>query len=97
MYFFEALKYNESENFGKRKWNESYQLSCPHITRGACIFGNIGMTRMVLAEAGIEAEIVAVDDGSSDNTFDEIKRAVESYGNVVAASNPYNIGKRLWR
>lgn len=67
----------------------------PAYNEGACIFENISMTRKVLGEAGIEAEIVAVDDGSSDNTIDEIKRAVATYGNVVAASNPYNMGKGM--
>lgn len=60
-----------------------------------CIYENIRTTRAVLEDAGITAEIVAVDDGSRDNTRAEIERAAREFGNVVAARNPYNMGKGM--
>jgi hypothetical protein len=67
----------------------------PAYNEGRCIFENIRTTRAVLAEAGIEAEIVAVDDGSSDETRSEIARAAGAIPGVVAARNPYNMGKGM--
>ena len=65
----------------------------PAYNEGNCIFENIRMTRGIMFEAGIDAEIVAVDDGSSDSTLEEIRRAAKAFDNVVVAGNPYNMGK----
>ena len=67
----------------------------PAYNEGWCIFENIRMTRRILAEAGMPTEIVAVDDGSSDNTLAEIERAASEFGNVITARNPYNMGKGM--
>ncbi|MBA7482105.1 Undecaprenyl-phosphate 4-deoxy-4-formamido-L-arabinose transferase [subsurface metagenome] len=67
----------------------------PAYNEGDCIFENIRMTREVMLDAGISAEIVAVDDGSSDNTLREIRRAAEAFDNVIEVRNPYNMGKGM--
>jgi len=67
----------------------------PAYNEGGHIYDNIATTREVLAGAGIDAEIVAVDDGSSDDTLQGIERAARDFPNVVAARNPYNMGKGM--
>ncbi len=67
----------------------------PAYNEGWCIYENIRTTLAVLEEAGIPAEIVAVDDGSRDNTRDEIERAAGDFPNVVSTRNPYNMGKGM--
>ena len=67
----------------------------PAYNEGACIFDNIRATRKVMLDAGISAEIVVVDDGSSDNTLAEIHRAAETYNNVIEVKNAYNMGKGM--
>ncbi len=67
----------------------------PAFNEGGHIYDNISTTRRVLVEAGIEAEIVVVDDGSTDGTLSEIERAAADFGNVVPARNPYNMGKGM--
>ncbi len=67
----------------------------PAFNEERCIYGNIRTTRAILSEAGVDAEIVAVDDGSSDRTRAEIERASMDIPGVVAARNPYNMGKGM--
>jgi glycosyltransferase involved in cell wall biosynthesis len=67
----------------------------PAYNEGQCIFENIKTTHATLLDAGFDAEIVAVDDGSPDNTLSEIERASKTFNNVVAARNLYNMGKGM--
>ena len=67
----------------------------PAYNEGSHIFENISITRDVLREVNIPFEIVAVDDGSDDNTLDEIERAAQTFECVIAARNPYNMGKGM--
>ena len=67
----------------------------PAYNEGAHIFKNIATTRRVLNEAGVDAEIIVVDDGSTDNTREEIERAARSIEGVRAVGNPYNMGKGM--
>ena len=77
----------------ERAVKHSISIIMPAYNEGGCIFENIRMTRDIMFEAGIDAEIVAVDDGSSDTTLEEIRRAAKAFDNVVVAGNPYNMGK----
>ncbi len=65
----------------------------PAYNEGGHIYGNIAETRTALLESGMDVEIVAVDDGSSDNTRAEIRRAARDFPEVRAAWNSYNMGK----
>ncbi len=67
----------------------------PAFNEGDHIYGNIAMTRRVMEAAGLDTEIVAVDDGSTDGTRAEIDRAAGDFTNVVSARNPYNMGKGM--
>ncbi|MFC1490192.1 glycosyltransferase family 2 protein, partial [Candidatus Latescibacterota bacterium] len=67
----------------------------PAYNEGERIFENIRTTIDVLNNAGLNSEIIAIDDGSSDNTLSEISRAAETFENVIAASNPSNMGKGM--
>ncbi len=67
----------------------------PAYNEGARIFDNISTTMGVLNDAGLTFEIIAIDDGSSDNTLSEIKRAAETFPLVKAASNKHNMGKGM--
>ena len=67
----------------------------PAYNEGGCIFENIRITGKILSEAGIAAEIIAVDDGSFDNTFSEIERASKVINGVRSVRNPYNMGKGM--
>ena len=67
----------------------------PAYNEGEHIYNNISMTLDVMREVGRPAEIVAVDDGSEDNTLAEIERAAHDFDNTAAARNPYNMGKGM--
>jgi glycosyltransferase involved in cell wall biosynthesis len=67
----------------------------PAYNEGGCIFENIRITGEILSKAGIAAEIIAVDDGSSDKTFSEIERASKVIKGVRSVRNPYNMGKGM--
>ncbi len=67
----------------------------PAFNEGGHLFENIRETREVLQTSGHDAEIVVVDDGSTDNTFAEIEQAVRTFDRVIAARNPYNMGKGM--
>ena len=80
---------------GRKLLSRFISIIMPAYNEGACIFENIKTTSEVLSDAGLKSEIIAIDDGSSDNTFAEIKRAAETFENVKALNNPYNMGKGM--
>ena len=67
----------------------------PAYNEGPCIYDNITTTIKVMEDAALSGEIVVVDDGSSDNTREEIERAAVDFVNVTAVRNPYNMGKGM--
>jgi glycosyltransferase involved in cell wall biosynthesis len=74
--------------------NANPQLSVilPAFKEGAHIFDNIGKVRAQFA-GKFAFEIVAVDDGSPDNTFAEIQRAAQQWPEVRAVRLKHNAGK----
>ncbi|HUT63063.1 MAG TPA: glycosyltransferase family 2 protein [Anaerolineae bacterium] len=75
--------------------NKTISIIMPAFNEGTHIFENISTTCKILYEAGMSAEIVAVDDGSYDNTLEEIERAAKLFDRIVVARNPYNMGKGM--
>ena len=75
--------------------SRTISIIMPAFNEGACIYDNISTTAGVLREAGLSCEIVVVDDGSGDNTLDEIERAAADIPRVVGTRNPYNMGKGM--
>ena len=75
--------------------NQTISIIMPAYNEGENIFENIRTTHEVIHEACLDAGIVVVDDGSSDNTLEEIERAAGTFENVTAARNPYNMGKGM--
>jgi len=67
----------------------------PAYNEGGHIYENIRTTVKILGDAGICAEVVAVDDGSEDDTLAEIERAARDFDDIVVARNPYNMGKGM--
>ena len=65
----------------------------PAYNEGPRIYDNVATTMSVVAGSGRRCEIVVVDDGSPDDTLDEIRRAAADIPGVVAARNPYNMGQ----
>ncbi|MCE5252023.1 glycosyltransferase family 2 protein [bacterium] len=67
----------------------------PAFNEEACIYENIRKTREIMFDTGLSAEIVAVDDGSADDTLGEIRRAASDFDNVTVARNIRNMGKGM--
>jgi glycosyltransferase involved in cell wall biosynthesis len=65
----------------------------PAYNEGGHIFSNIMETVNTLAEFECSYEIIVVDDGSADNTWLEIQRAVAACKNITPVQNRKNYGK----
>lgn len=65
----------------------------PAFNEGRHIFANIRETRNAVAELSDSFELVVVDDGSTDNTGEEIARAAKEFPEVRALASPGNRGK----
>ena len=68
-------------------------LVIPVYNEAANIHANLGVITELLKQAGIVHELVMVDDGSKDGTWEEIKRAAKSYEHVHACRFSRNFGK----
>lgn len=65
----------------------------PAYNEGPHIYKNIRETFMVFADFECKFEIVVIDDGSSDNTFQEAQRAAMNFGCILPVSTGSNYGK----
>lgn len=75
--------------------DRTISIIMPAFNEGDHIYDNIATTLWIVSGIGLPAEIVAVDDGSSDNTLAEIERAARDHTGVIPARNPYNMGKGM--
>lgn len=65
----------------------------PAYNEGGHIYENLGVISNALSKLNMEFEIVPVNDGSSDNTHDEVMRAANDYANIAPVSYEKNRGK----
>ena len=65
----------------------------PSYNEGEHIFDNLMTVSEVLRKAGVDYELIPVNDGSPDNTGDEIKRAAEADPKIRPVSYDVNRGK----
>jgi glycosyltransferase involved in cell wall biosynthesis len=65
----------------------------PAYEEGAGIYDNIGETLAFLQESSCDFEIIVIDDGSSDNTYEEASRFAASNPSVKLIRNETNLGK----
>ncbi len=65
----------------------------PVYNEGQYIYQNVMTVRRILADAGIEHEFLLVDDGSKDQSWQELSRLAADCGNVTALHLSRNFGK----
>jgi glycosyltransferase involved in cell wall biosynthesis len=65
----------------------------PAHDEGAGIYANIAETLTFLQETGHDFEIIVIDDGSSDNTYEEAARFTDANQCVQLIRNHTNLGK----
>ena len=58
----------------------------PAYNKGECIFDNISTTVNTLNEIGIDHEVVVVNDGSTDNTHQEVFRASKKFSSSLTSA-----------
>ncbi|MBI3962219.1 MAG: glycosyltransferase family 2 protein [Deinococcus sp.] len=65
----------------------------PAYNEAERIYLNLAETARALQELGLDSEIIAVDDGSTDSTFAELQRAEREIPQVRAIGYRFNAGK----
>lgn len=74
-------------------FDEKLSVIIPAYNEGKRIYNNLAIIESVLKEAFKNFEIIPVNDGSKDDTMDEIRRAENDMEHVVAAGYEKNRGK----
>ncbi|RJP17441.1 MAG: glycosyltransferase family 2 protein [Candidatus Abyssobacteria bacterium SURF_5] len=93
-----SLKMKQSEPCicGTRTKNEfpgKLSVLMPAHDEGAGIYDNLGETFAFLRETSRDFEIIVIDDGSSDNTYEEAARFAADNSRVKLVKNKTNLGK----
>jgi glycosyltransferase involved in cell wall biosynthesis len=65
----------------------------PAHDEGGGIYDNIGETLKILQDGGCDYEIIVIDDGSSDNTYEEAARFAAGNRRIKLVRNSANLGK----
>jgi len=65
----------------------------PVYNKGQCIFDSVSTTVKTLNELGIDHEVVIMNDGSTDNTYEEAVKASKKFNNVKVVDYKNNEGK----
>ncbi len=73
---------------------EKISVIMPAYNEAGYIAGNIEEAVSVLNEFGCPWELIIVDDGSTDNTFEILQDLSRKYqGQIIVKKNPFNLGK----
>lgn len=72
---------------------EKVSIVIPAYNEAGHIVNNINEVIRVFNDFKYEYEIIIVDDGSNDNTYEEAKKAADQYKNVIVRKNQRNYGK----
>ncbi|MBI5115669.1 glycosyltransferase family 2 protein [Candidatus Poribacteria bacterium] len=75
------------------KFEGKLTVLMPAYQEGAGIYDNIGETLEILSESNRDFEIIVIDDGSSDNTYEEAVRFAGEDPRIRIIRNRTNIGK----
>lgn len=65
----------------------------PAYNEGGRLYNSVAETVRTMKDLGFSSEIIVVDDGSPDDTFEEAQRAASKFGNVKAVRYTNNGGK----
>lgn len=84
---------NRSEGKGKRSKEALLSVVIPVYQEGSHIGESIQTIDRILKENGIRHEFILVDDGSRDNTWQQLKLLAERLGNINALQFSRNFGK----
>ncbi len=88
------LFFNEADKALKERGNEmKISIVIPCYNEGKKLYKNIKKTCEYLISLGHEFEIIVSNDGSKDNTVDEVKRIQQEFANVILVGDGINRGK----
>lgn len=76
-----------------RLFKDKISIIMPAYNEGVHIYQNLKETHSVLKKAKVRFEIVLVNDGSSDNTYSESRRAAADFPNIISINIASNGGK----
>ncbi len=65
----------------------------PAYNEGEHIFANLGEVTRTFDDFGCDYEIILIDDGSTDNTYEQAIRFAANYDNIIVKRNRANYGK----
>ncbi len=78
---------------GMDRYKGKLSVLMPAHDEGAGIYDNLKETQNVLHEGGGDYEIIVIDDGSTDNTYEEVLRFASENPCVKPVRNRTNLGK----
>jgi len=79
-----------------RNLKERVSIVMPAYNEAGRIALSIRETAKTFGEFGCDWELIVMDDGSTDTTFDRAQSLVKEYpGRLIVQKNPYNIGKGM--
>jgi len=76
-----------------QKIQEKISIVMPAYNEGSRIVSSIEETARAFDDFGYPWEIIVMDDGSSDNTYEKANALLQKYPQLIVKRNPVNMGK----